>query len=62
MLETKGLDSEQNKTKRAFLDEWCRAVNQHGGFGRWSGTVSFNPNDLEKLLHDANNYWQISGI
>ncbi|MCR4321049.1 MAG: hypothetical protein NUV74_12035 [Candidatus Brocadiaceae bacterium] len=56
ILETKGQDSEQNKTKRAFLDEWCRAVNQHGGFGKWSWAVSFNPNDLEKLLHDANNY------
>lgn len=51
ILETKGQDNEQNKTKRAFLDEWCRAVNQHGGFGKWSWTVSFDPNDLEKLLH-----------
>ncbi|MBM2833291.1 MAG: type restriction endonuclease subunit [Candidatus Brocadiaceae bacterium] len=50
ILETKGQDNEQNKTKRAFLDEWCRAVNQHGGFGRWSWAVSFDPNDLGKLL------------
>lgn len=56
ILETKGQDSEQNKTKRTFLDEWCRAVNRHGGFGKWSWAVSFDPNDLEKLLHDANNY------
>ncbi len=53
VLETKGLDSEQNKTKRAFLDEWCKAVNQHGGFGKWSWAVSFDPNDLEKLLRGA---------
>ncbi len=51
ILETKGQDNEQNKTKRAFLDEWCKAVNQHGGFGKWSWIVSFDPNDLEKLLH-----------
>ncbi|KKO19607.1 MAG: hypothetical protein BROFUL_01681 [Candidatus Brocadia fulgida] len=56
ILETKGHDSEQNKTKRAFLDEWCKAVNHHGGFGKWTGAVSFDPNDLEKVLQDVNNY------
>ena len=56
ILETKGQDSEQNKTKRVFLDEWCKAVTQHGGFGKWRWTVSFDPNDLEKLLYDANDY------
>ena len=34
VLETKGRDSEQDQTKRRFLDEWVRAVNTHGGFGR----------------------------
>lgn len=50
ILETKGQDSEQDKTKRAFLDEWCRAVNQHGGFGKWGWAISFDPNDLEMIL------------
>ena len=53
ILETKGQDSEQDKTKRAFLDEWCRAVNEHGGFGKWRWTVSFDPNDLQMLLGNA---------
>ncbi|MCK6468716.1 MAG: DEAD/DEAH box helicase family protein [Candidatus Brocadia sinica] len=53
ILEAKGQDSEQNKTKRAFLDEWCRAVNHHGGFGKWIGAVSFDPNDLNKIMEDA---------
>lgn len=53
VLETKGQDNEQNKTKRAFLDEWCKAVNEHGGFGKWSWAVSFDPNDLEGLLNKA---------
>lgn len=53
ILETKGQDSEQDKTKRAFLDEWCRAVNQHGSFGKWSWAVSFDPNDLEMILQKA---------
>lgn len=50
VLETKGLDSQQNKTKRAFLDEWCKAVNQHGGFGKWHWAVSFDANDLEQII------------
>lgn len=54
VLETKGQDNEQNKTKRAFLDEWCRAVNQHGGFGKWQWAVSFDPNDIEVIIKNAN--------
>ncbi|HHT9111321.1 MAG TPA: BPTD_3080 family restriction endonuclease, partial [Candidatus Brocadiaceae bacterium] len=50
ILETKGQDSEQNKTKRAFLDEWCKAVTRHGGFGKWRWAVSFNPNDLNMVI------------
>lgn len=53
ILETKGQDTEQDKTKWTFLDEWCRAVNQHGGFGKWNWAVSFEPNDLEKILQDS---------
>ncbi|MGE5558559.1 MAG: BPTD_3080 family restriction endonuclease [Bacillota bacterium] len=53
ILETKGQDNEQNKTKRAFLDEWCKAVNQHGGFGKWRWGVSFDPNDLEEIIQKA---------
>ena len=50
IIETKGQDNEQNKTKRAFLDEWCRAVNEHGGFGKWKWIVSFDPNDLQEKI------------
>ncbi|TAN13775.1 MAG: type III restriction endonuclease subunit R [Chitinophagaceae bacterium] len=50
IIETKGQDSEQNKTKRAYLDEWCNAVNQHGGFGKWNWAVSFNPGDLGEII------------
>ncbi|MBK9504749.1 MAG: DEAD/DEAH box helicase family protein [Bacteroidetes bacterium] len=55
ILETKGLDRDKDKTKRAFLDEWCRAVNQYGGFGVWKWVVSFDANDLEtKLVTNLN--------
>ena len=50
VLETKGRDREQDRTKRRFLDEWTRAVNQHGGFGRWAGAVSSDPGDIKDLL------------
>ena len=50
ILETKGKDSEQDLTKRRFLDEWTRAVNQHGGFGLWSWDVSKDPADVADLL------------
>ena len=38
ILEVKGLDSLENKTKREFLAEWVKAVNMHGGLGRWALT------------------------
>lgn len=50
ILETKGIDSQQNQTKREFLSEWVKAVNTHGGFGKWNWDVSFSPNDLQQLL------------
>ncbi|HEY3304892.1 MAG TPA: DEAD/DEAH box helicase family protein [Candidatus Binatia bacterium] len=51
VFETKGQETDQDKTKRAFLDEWVRAVNEHGGFGRWSSAISRNPGDVAGILH-----------
>ena len=50
VLETKGRDDDQNRTKRRFLAEWVRAVNQHGGFGRWLWDVSTDPGDIKDIL------------
>lgn len=50
ILETKGVDSQQNQTKREFLNEWVKAVNAHGGFGKWHWDVSFHPSDMENIL------------
>jgi len=50
VLETKGVDSQQNQTKREYLSEWIKAVNNHGGFGKWYWDVSFHPSDIEGLL------------
>ena len=50
VLEVKGRDTQQDQTKRRFLDEWVRAVNGHNGFGRWAWDVSRDPGDLEGVL------------
>ena len=50
VLEVKGQDSDQDRTKRRFLDEWVNAVNAHGGFGRWTWAVSTTPGDIPDIL------------
>ncbi|HUT52639.1 MAG TPA: DEAD/DEAH box helicase family protein [bacterium] len=53
VLETKGKDTDQDKTKRKFLDEWVRAVNEHGGFGQWKWAVSKDPADVADVIDEA---------
>ncbi len=48
-----GLDTQQDKTKREFLNEWVRAVNEHGGFGKWTWAVSKDPADVRMTIEDA---------
>lgn len=50
VLETKGRDTDQDLTKRRFLDEWVTAVNAHGEFGRWASDVSLAPGDIRDIL------------
>ena len=50
VLETKGLDPEQDQVKRRYLDEWTRAVNAHGGFGRWRSAVAHHPGEIRDIL------------
>lgn len=54
VLEIKGEDTQQDRTKKAFLDEWTKAVHSHGGFGRWECTVSFDPENIVDILSRAN--------
>jgi type III restriction enzyme len=51
VLETKGQETDQDKTKRAFLDEWVKAVNEHGGLGPWRWAVSRQPGDVVDILN-----------
>ena len=53
VLEVKGRDRDGDRAKRTYLKEWCDAVTDHGGFGRWSCAVSRTPGDVHDLLAAA---------
>lgn len=53
ILETKGQETQRDKTKREFLKEWIRAVNEHGGFGKWTWAVSKDPADVGMIIENA---------
>lgn len=50
ILETKGRETEEDRTKRRFLDEWVSAVNADGRFGHWHWAVSKTPADAKDIL------------
>jgi len=51
VLEVKGIDDEQNRTKRTALKEWIDAVNSDGRFGIWESDVSFRPSDIKDIIN-----------
>lgn len=51
VLEVKGIDSQQNKTKRKYLDEWIRAINADARFGQWAWDVSFRTSDVKDIIY-----------
>ena len=55
ILETKGKDDEQNRTKRKALERWVNAVNQTLSFGEWHWDVSFHQDDLLSILNKTIN-------
>ncbi len=50
VLEIKGMDSSRDREKRAALDEWIRAINTFGRFGRWTWDVAFDPNAVQGII------------
>ncbi|PSR24873.1 MAG: type III restriction endonuclease subunit R [Sulfobacillus thermosulfidooxidans] len=50
VLEIKGEETEQDRVKHRFLDEWVRAVNIHGAFGYWKMAIVKNPGEIHDLL------------
>jgi type III restriction enzyme len=55
IIETKGEEDQKDKVKREAMREWIRAVNQHGGFGKWypEPAVSKRPDDIPLILAKA---------
>ena len=51
VLETKGQNTEQDKEKRRYLQEWIQAINNYGRFGRWCNAVARTPGDIQDILH-----------
>jgi type III restriction enzyme len=50
VLEVKGQDTQETRSKRRFLDEWVKAVNEHGGFGLWRSDVVLQPKEVLGIL------------
>ncbi len=50
ILEVKGKDDQQNRTKRQYLQEWIEAVNTDGRFGKWTWDVSFRTSDIKDKI------------
>ena len=46
VFDVKGQDSQENQSKRQFLQEWVGAVNEHGGFGIWRSDVVLQPKEI----------------
>lgn len=50
ILETKGQETEQDRVKRKYLEEWISAINAHGGFGTWRSAVSRHVKDVAGIV------------
>jgi len=47
VIEVKGQDTQE---QRAALDEWVRAVNADGRFGRLAWDVAFQPGEVDRII------------
>jgi type III restriction enzyme len=50
IIETKGEEAEEDAAKRRFLEEWVRAVNADGRFGRWRAEITRGPGEVRDVL------------
>jgi type III restriction enzyme len=50
IIETKGEEAEEDAAKRRFLEEWVRAVNADGRFGRWRAAITRGPGEVRDVL------------
>lgn len=61
ILEIKGESDEQDRAKEAAAMQWVRAINNHGGFGRWEHRVCRDSHDLVSDLGKWRDEWQRDG-
>ena len=40
------------EARKHNLDEWVKAINEHGGFGIWQWAVSKDPADVAGILEN----------
>jgi len=50
VLEVKGQDDDQNRTKRRYLKEWTDAINENGSYGTWSYDVAFHQTEVRGII------------
>ena len=50
ILEVKGKKTLRDEAKLRYLNEWVRAVNEHGGFGVWGWNIIENIADIKGIL------------
>ncbi|MFS8855941.1 hypothetical protein NW844_10780 [Synechococcus sp. H55.2] len=43
-------NTELERVKQRYLDEWTQAVNAHGAFGRWRWKVARHPVEIRDVL------------
>jgi type III restriction enzyme len=55
ILEVKGQETDRDRTKWSFLNEWIQAMNGDGRFGRWVWDVSYDPaaSDVSRIIELA---------
>lgn len=50
ILEVKGQETDQDKAKWIAAEEWVKAVNQNGNFGKWEFKILKDPKDLFEIV------------
>lgn len=51
ILEVKGYESEQDRQKKTAAERWVKAVNYHGGYGKWELIECRDPRTIDKMLN-----------
>lgn len=53
ILEVKGFETEEDRQKEVAARRWAKAINHHGGFGRWAYAVVKDPSRVKFVLDEV---------